>query len=102
MYSCNILLGVKIITAIISYMRPWTTLFHKIRRTSIKCFHDEFNCHQEDRAIVMETIDWRLPKFNFRNMKKLSCVAKNRSKNDENCDGKAELNLVTRKPRNES
>ena len=31
---------------------------------SIICFHDEFNCRKENRSIVMETFDWRLPKFN--------------------------------------
>ena len=25
--------------------------------------HEEFNCHQEDRNIVMETFDWRPPKI---------------------------------------
>ena len=44
----------------------------KLRWTSIKCFHDEFNCRRENRTIVMETFDCRPPKFYFRNIKKIA------------------------------
>ena len=62
-----------------------TTFFHiskvKFRWSSVKCFHDEFNCRHENRTVVMETFDWRPPKFYFRNMKKCrwgACVTGNR------------------------
>ena len=29
----------------------------KFSGTSIKCFHDEFNCRQENGGVVMETFD---------------------------------------------
>ena len=49
------------ITVVIIHMYPSTTFFHnlkvKFRWTSIKCFHDKFNCGQENNTVVMETFD---------------------------------------------